>query len=133
MNVFVDTGPIVALALRQDQHHGRAVKTWRLLQDQGANLVTTDWVFGEIVSFLRRRAGYAAARDVGESLRESSVLHIVSATADWVDRAWEAFLRHRFPRLSLVDCLSFVCMRQQRLHKVFTFDTHFRQAGFEVL
>ena len=36
-------------------------------------------------------------------------------------------------QLSLVDCSSFETMRRVRIEKVFTFDEHFREQGFEVI
>jgi predicted nucleic acid-binding protein len=35
--------------------------------------------------------------------------------------------------LSLVDCSSFETMRRLGVEKVFTFDDHFRQQGFEII
>ena len=36
-------------------------------------------------------------------------------------------------QLSLVDCSSFETMRRLGIEKVFTFDEHFREQGFEVI
>jgi predicted nucleic acid-binding protein len=109
------------------------MRLWHDLERERASLFTTDWVFGETVSFVRRRVGYDAARTLGESLRSSSILEIVHADESVVDRAWEAFLAHTFQGLSLVDCVSFVTMRSRRIRRAFTFDGHFGLAGFEVL
>lgn len=35
--------------------------------------------------------------------------------------------------LSFVDCVSFVVMRRYEMEKVFGFDKHFAEQGFEVL
>lgn len=35
--------------------------------------------------------------------------------------------------LGLVDCVSFVLMRRLGLKRVFAFDPHFKEQGFEVL
>ena len=130
MNVFVDTAAFVAAALRRDARHGEAKRLWQRLEVERARLITTDWVFGETVTFVRRRAGYEAARQLGEALRASSALEIVTPTSELVDRAWDAFLAHSCSNLSLVDCLSFTIMRKRRIRKVFTFDEHFELAGF---
>jgi uncharacterized protein len=133
VSAFVDTGAFVAFALRRDDRHTEARRSFERLVESREPLVTTDWVFGETVTFIRRRAGYAAAREVGERLRQSPSLEIVAAGPDVVDRAWEQFLNYRFDDLSLVDCVSFVVMRSRRIRRAFTFDRHFAEAGFDLL
>ena len=100
------------------------------LEDERARVITTDWVFGETVTFVRRRAGYEAARQLGEAMRASSTLEIVTPPTEIVDRAWSAFLAHSFSDLSLVDYVSFTVMRKRRIRTAFTFDEHFELAGF---
>lgn len=131
MTVFVDTSAFVALALARDAQHETALATWHKLEEERCPLLTTDWVFGETVSFVRRRAGYTAARTLGERLRMSRVLDIAHADDAIVARGWEAFLAHRFDHLSLVDAVSFVMMRTRRVRRVFSFDRHFSEAGFD--
>jgi uncharacterized protein len=46
----------------------------------------------------------------------------LSLFADRPDKAW-----------SLVDCISFVVMKQRRLSEALSTDNHFAQAGFKVL
>jgi predicted nucleic acid-binding protein len=133
MRVFVDTSALIALASRRDTNHGQALAIWSHLEEHQSELLTTDWVFGETVTFLRRRAGFETARKVGDSIRASSILEIVAGTPELVDRAWEVFLASGLPDLSFVDSLSFVVMRSLRISQVFTFDEHFVQAGFEVV
>jgi predicted nucleic acid-binding protein len=133
MTVFVDTNAFVAIALGHDNRHQQAVRTWKNLELERAPLLTTDWVFGETVTFVRRRAGYLVARSLGEHLRSSDVLEILHADEPMVGQAWNLFLAHRFEGLSLVDCVSFVTMRVRRIRRAFTFDAHFSEAGFERL
>ena len=133
MRVFVDSSAFIAVAMRRDDNHRRALRLWRQLEKDNVGLVTSDWVFGETVSFVRRREGYAVARVVGEALWNSQRLERLSSTPADVERAWEAFLGYAFDDLSLVDCLSFVVARAQRISRVFSFDQHFAQAGFELL
>ena len=133
MRVVVDTSAFVALALGRDQRHTEATALYEHLQNAEARLLTTEWVFGETVTFLRRRAGYETARDAGEALRSSAVLEIVNPDAQGMERAWDLFLGYRFGGLSLTDCVSFAEMRRRRLRTAFTFDQHFVDAGFELL
>ena len=45
----------------------------------------------------------------------------------------EALLVVNHRKLSLVDCASFETMRRLGIQKVFTFDRHFADQGFQVL
>ena len=133
MSVFVDTSGFVAFALRHDDKHRPAKSCFERLLAEREPMVTSDWVFGETVSFIRRRAGYRAAREAGERMRKSPSLEIISADAEVVERAWDQFVGYHFDDLSLVDCVSFVLMRARRIRKAFTFDRHFAEAGFDLL
>lgn len=47
--------------------------------------------------------------------------------------ALELFGRYSDKEWSFTDCVSFTTMRRLNVTKAFTFDKHFRQAGFEML
>ncbi len=56
----------------------------------------------------------------------------------WVDQAahrsaFHALLVSAQRHLSPVDCMSFATMRRLGLEKVFCFDPHFAEQGFQVL
>jgi predicted nucleic acid-binding protein len=58
-------------------------------------------------------------------------LFLIDRTLD--DHAWR-FLKEREDKAwSLVDCSSFVVMKQHKILKGLTTDHHFEQAGFEKL
>jgi predicted nucleic acid-binding protein len=49
--VFLDTGYVLALELANDQNHRLVTDHWRRLGDGLPPLVTTSYVFSEIVTF----------------------------------------------------------------------------------
>jgi predicted nucleic acid-binding protein len=56
----------------------------------------------------------------------------------WIDKvlhnlAVEIWFSLGRRKLSLVDCTSFIIMRHDKIEKVFGFDKHFTEHGFEVL
>jgi predicted nucleic acid-binding protein len=56
----------------------------------------------------------------------------------WVDgplheAGLDLLLGRRARRLSLVDAVSFVTMRQRTLEEAFAFDPHFEQEGFVIV
>lgn len=53
--VFLDTGYVLALELSNDQNHRIAVKHWRSLRRKLPPLVTTSYVFDEVVTYFNGR------------------------------------------------------------------------------
>jgi uncharacterized protein len=45
----------------------------------------------------------------------------------------EIFKRHSDKEWSLTDCISFATMKRLKINTAFTFDVHFRQAGFNTI
>jgi len=52
---FLDTGYVLALELSNDQHHEAAIDHWRSFRIRLPGLVTTSYVFDEVVTFLSGR------------------------------------------------------------------------------
>ena len=125
---FVDTSFWVALGFRRDGHHEEARVIWADLDNKG--LITSNHVVGETWTFLRRRAGHAAAVAFIDRVEQSPRVGIIR-----VDEATEAeafaWLRRRDERVySFVDATSFAVMRQSRLTEALAFDGDFSAAGF---
>ena len=128
MSVFVDTSGILAVLDASDASHARAAAAWRRLIEAENPLVTSSYVLVELVALAQHRLGVAAVRDIDRAL--VPVLGVV-----WIDerlhnRGMAALLAAGRRKLSLVDCVSFACMRRQGLTHAFHFDRHFREQGF---
>jgi uncharacterized protein len=53
--VFVDTGYLLGLEIANDQHHQAAVQHWQQLVTEIPRLVTTSYVFNEVVTFFNSK------------------------------------------------------------------------------
>lgn len=128
--VFADTSYYVALLGSTDAHHQSGV-AWseRLL----GRIVVAEHVIvesGSALSGVQDRALYVPF--VEELLKDSATIYVPSSATllrqgltlfgDRPDKDW-----------SLVDCISFVVMKQRRLKEALTADRHFVQAGFRAL
>jgi predicted nucleic acid-binding protein len=128
--IFVDANYIVALVSTRDQHHARA-KTLSLETD-GTPLVTTEAVLLEVGNALaRRHKAYAVA--VIENAKSSKDIQLVRLGPELFDRGLELYSSHRDKAWGLVDCISFVVMRDFGVTEALTHDEHFIQAGFRAL
>lgn len=53
--VFLDTGYLIALEASDDQHHEKAIRHWRESVPEISSIVTTTYVFDEVVTFFNSR------------------------------------------------------------------------------
>lgn len=130
---FVDTGAFLARYVAGDQHHRRAVRVWKQLERSGSPLFTSNFVVDETLTLLARRTTYSFAAERAEVFYSSRFLSILRPDAADEIAAVELFRKFADQGVSFTDCVSFALLKRHRLKQVFTFDRHFRQAGFDTL
>jgi uncharacterized protein len=124
---YVDTSFWVALLYRRDTWHDAAAALWR---SETQALLTTNHVLGETWTFLRRRAGHAAALQFLDSVNASTRVTVEVVDESLEEDAWAWLRRHdEFP-YSFVDATSFALMRRRRVLEALAFDGDFSAAGF---
>ena len=131
IEVFLDTGYVLALELSNDQNHRAAVRHWRSLRKRLPPLVTTSYVFDEVVTYFNSRGHHAKAVEVGNRLLTSPSVQFVQVDEKLFREGWEYFQLHKDKEYSFTDCISFVAMKTFRIETAFAFDQHFVQAGFQ--
>lgn len=131
MSVFGDTSAFYPLLVKTEADHERVREAFAGLLESGRPIWTSSFVLVETVALLQHRIGLAAARDFDEDILP--VLHVHWVEQDLfrrgADRLWREDRRH----LSLVDCVTFECMRLQGVRTAFALDPRFAEAGFELL
>jgi predicted nucleic acid-binding protein len=131
--LFIDAGYLIVLEAADDQNHDAALRHWRGLLQSLPPLVTTSYVFDEVVTFFNSRRRNAKAVEIGNSLLRSSAVEFVHVDEQLFYEGWQFFQRHRDKSYSLTDCVSFVLMERRGIREALTFDRHFAQAGFNKL
>jgi predicted nucleic acid-binding protein len=131
--VFLDTGYVLALELSNDQNHRIAAKHWRSLRKRLPPLVTTSYVFDEVVTYFNSRRHHAKAVEIGNRLLTSPSVQFVRVDERLFNEGWAYFQLHKDKDYSLTDCISFVVMKELGIETAFAFDQHFVQAGFQKL
>jgi uncharacterized protein len=124
---FVDTSFWVALGLARDERHPEASAIWSA---RPGGVVTTNHVLGETWTFLRRRAGHAAAVRSLDAIAGSPRVAIVHVDEATESEALDWLRRHDERTYSFVDATSFAMMRRSRIREALAFDGDFSAAGF---
>ena len=131
---FADTSALLAIAHARDQYHARAVTIARRFLKDGGRFVGTPLVLGELHGLLRYRRDGASARKVIRAVMDDAAYEWIDAPAELLSAAVANWI-DRFPDqpFTLADAVSFETMRRERLTTAFSFDPHFRTAGFSLL
>lgn len=130
---FLDTSYILSLEIQNDSAHQRVLQNWAILAKSNVFLVTTTYVFDEVVTFFNSRNLHYKAVEVGNRLLESPDLELIQIDQTLFDRGWQYFQKHKDKSYSLTDCLSFIVMQEREIVTALTLDNHFSQAGFQIL
>src|SRR5439155_17612191 len=120
--VFVDTSALVGKLLEADERHSRAQETMRRLLRQGRELLTTDYIFDEVITRVRGRADHQSTVKAGDSILSSTLIEMVDIDADLRREAWRLFKKYRDQMLSFTDCTSFAVMEKYGIREAFSFD-----------
>lgn len=129
MTVFVDTGFYVAFLSRRDQWFEKAVRAART----EFRAVTSSLVVNETVALLQARGLFSTALAWLQGIRADTNTQTIYVDATLQAEAWALLYRWGGSGANPVDCASFAIMRRMNIKKAFTFDRHFRTAGFEIL
>lgn len=125
--LFVDTGYIIALINENDNHHQQAVSLAK--RYSGYPLVTTDAVLLETGNALSRIARRQCSQLI-HSFHEAEEMTLIHMNPMLFKQALSMFDKYQDKTWGLVDCLSFLVMREMQITAALTFDHHFVQAGF---
>ena len=131
MTCFVDTSAFYAVLDADDRNHAQADRQWAALLGEQTTLVTTSYILVETLALLQHRLGLGAARAFHEDVYPLLRVEWVGARAH--EAAMGVVLSAQRRHLSLVDCVSFDVMRSLVVRRVFTFDPHFAEQGFDCL
>lgn len=130
--IFVDTGAFIGRYVEADQHHAEATRGWRRLLEGKVRLFTSNFVIDETATNLARLAGYEFAAAVTAGLITDPRLEVLRPEQASEIAATRLFRKYASERVSFTDCTSFVLMRGAKIRRAFSFDRHFRVAGFEL-
>jgi len=131
--VFLDTSGWVALLNADDRFHAAANERMRQFGADRRPLVTTDWVLAETGNGLARFPARSRFAGAVEAFRSSKSARLVRIDDTLFQRGVELYASVDDKTWGLVDCASFIVMRDAAILEALTTDHHFTQAGFRAL
>lgn len=129
-DVFVDTSFVVALVNKNDQNHRLALDLSRKFTGQA--LVTTDAILLEIGNALCRNFKQESIEIIEDFLTSDDV-RVIHLQPTLFRKAFDLYKSRSDKLWGLIDCVSFVVMREIGITDALSADKHFEQAGFNVL
>jgi len=129
LTTFLDTSAVLAFLDADDPRQPQADALWKKLFASTEELVSTNYVLVETFALVQRRLGMEAVRSIQREI--VPILEIEWLDGEMHRLALNEFLAASRRHLSLVDCASFEVMRRRGIRRVFAFDGHFSEYGFE--
>ncbi|MEO0536848.1 MAG: type II toxin-antitoxin system VapC family toxin [Cyanobacteria bacterium P01_A01_bin.123] len=132
-HIFLDTSYVIALSCSSDQLHDKARQLADQLDSLHFRMVTTQAILLEIGNALSKRRHRSAAIELLESLDRDPNVEIILLSKSLYEDAFSLFCNRLDKEWGLVDCLSFVVMKERQITDALTADMHFQQMGFRAL
>ena len=127
--IFLDTSAAYAAIDIADPHHEEASERLKAALQQGIPVLTHNYVVLESAALIQRRLGLDATLTF---LKDTSLLKVHWITPEDHAEAVDLLERRGRRNLSLVDCMSFVVMKQYGITTALAYDSDFQAEGFDV-
>jgi len=135
MNIFLDTSALVAWFNQDDKYHQDAQKVLKDIQKDQLRLtrfIITDYIIDETLTFFETTIkNHELAEKIGEALLKSGYIHLEHIDPETFEQTWERFKQST--GFSFTDCSSMTMMDKLGIRTAFSFDEHFKMAGYNLL
>ncbi len=136
MLVFVDSSALKANYDAGDDFHPSAKELMQKIaarETEITSFLTTDYVLDEAMTLTRFAHSHGKAVELAEATLASKFVRMVYSDEELFSDGMRIFKQHSDKEWSLTDCVSFATMRRHGVRTAFTFDVHFKQAGFAIV
>ena len=132
LEIFVDTSGWGNLVDKSQPYHQLMVQLYREAKQQKRRLITSNYVITEVVALLTSPLRIPRPKIISfvNSLKQSPYVAIIHIDQYKDNDTWILLASREDKDWSLVDCSSFIIMKERGILEAFTNDIHFEQAGF---
>mgnify|MGYP001324494788 CR=1 FL=1 len=129
-SVFLDTSGWLALLNSGDPQHQSADRIWRQVIGSSTRVIFTDWIVAETGNGSARSQSRHRFVDAVKAILGDRRVELIVIDSELMLRSLDFYVQHSDKSYGLVDCASFIVMRDRGITEAFTSDVHFEQAGF---
>ena len=122
--LFVDTGALFALMVRDDANHPDAVRAEAEVRNRGEQVWTIDPVLTELWLLLRREIGVIRSDDLVAGVLDRGVRREALEDPDFT-RAWQLGRQWADQDFSLTDRQAFAVLERTRRQRAWSYDHDF--------
>ncbi len=121
---LIDSGVWIGAANPKDAHHREAAAVLKtILKGRLGKVYITDFIFSEVVTYIRRKIGQKESIEVAKMLLDSRHVEILHTDENIFNAAYHLF--ERYARLSFADAVSVTVMRDRGIRHIVSFDRGF--------
>jgi uncharacterized protein len=129
--LFLDTAFIQAILNKHDQYYSQSLQLLPLVKN-ASQVWTTEAILMELGNALSTFNRQGVGTFIKQCYQTKN-MRVVNITTELFDQGLNLYESRQDKNWGLVDCISFVVMKQQKLTYALTSDHHFVQAGFQIL
>ena len=131
MTIFIDTSALIAFMDADDDFHEEAFNIFSGLLKNNTAILVTNYIMLETIIILKNRLGLEAVTSFNKDILPALKIY-------WIDEeihniGVSNLIMANRKKVSLVDYTSFEMMKKLDIDKVFSFDNHFKNFGFEII
>jgi hypothetical protein len=121
---LIDSGVWIGASNPKDAHHRKATVVLKAVLKGGLGKVyITDFIFSEVVTYIRRKVGQKQSIDAARMLLDSRHVEIVHTDENIFNAAFHMF--ERYTGLSFTDAVSITVMKDRSIQRIISFDKGF--------
>ena len=127
LEIFVDTSGWGNLVDKNQPYHQLMVQLYREAKQQKRRLITSNYVITEVVALLTSPLRIPRPKVIRfvNSLKQSPYIDIIHIDQEKDNETWILLASREDKEWSLVDCSSFIIMKERGILEAFTNDIHF--------
>jgi len=132
--VFVDTSAHYAIINKSDNNHKIAREFLEFAEKNYFSFFTSNFIVAETHALILKKItlGYDVAINFLEEAKKSNKVP-ERITVEDEERAYQIIIKYKDKDFTYIDATSFAIMERLGITRVFTFDSHFSQYGFQIV
>ena len=99
---FLDTSYIIALEIVNENNHQEVLQHWLTLAISQPALVTSTFIFDEVVTFFNSRNLHHKAVEIGHRLLKSPEIKLIEIERNLFNQGWQYFKKYQDKSYSLL-------------------------------